>query len=287
MRALCLFGGGRNGSFEDGVLNGPQLAGAKYDIVGGVSTGAIGAAMLACLGLKGMDQRWVAITGTGCIYGNKDTLGIPVNEVADMIFGGGCGIYNHGPIQALIEKWIVPPLSLDCAVEYVDLGPGGGKQIVVAHLDGTFTGVPELPKGFAWKDFQKAVLASAMTPGLVDGVDGHMFDGGCMEMGPVEFLIKSGATEIDMILCDPYTPKLGFVGNPGDALGTVLRALQAVLHSEMLADVQVAIDAEHVNFKLFAPSTDLGDAANFDPKAIETNRALGAAAFPILARGLY
>src|SRR5581483_2332040 len=172
MKAIVLSGGGSKGAFEVGVLKQLLGSGLKPDGFYGTSVGALSAAAVAFGGLDPLVQTWLSIKGRSDIYGSKDSLGIPANEMADLFLGGGCGVYNSKPLQGLIAKLITGKPRMPVTVCRVSLVTSE-KQFIKATPDD-----PQLPL------FQKAVLSSATTPVLVDLVDDEWGDGGLRDITP-------------------------------------------------------------------------------------------------------
>lgn len=289
MRALVGFGGGRNGSFPMGVLNG-DLLGKSWDAYYGTSTSAICLAAIAHVGLKQTTDIWNGIKGTSDIYGSRG-IGIPgldnvidaIGTGVDLATGGGGGRYNHKPLEALIVKNIVGKPTVPVTVNRVSLATRR-QQMVTANPSGVYVNsnledpVTDLP------GFQQAVLSSAMTPGLVDLVAGKWADGGVREMGLVEKAIADGHTDITILLCDMYSDGSTAPTPVGNGIDTVLRALSCLTNQEMLDDIAVGLGNPNIHVTIYAPLVDLGDPADFDPKAIASNMALGMTAKPIIVK---
>lgn len=268
MKAVVLSGGGSKGAFEVGVLR--QLAGEGLnpDALYGTSVGALNASALAFCGLDRFTQTWLDLKDTSSVYGHKDALGVPINELADLFLGGGCGVYNSKPLQALIQRLITGKPSVPVTVCRVSLRTSQ-KQFVTATPDNPSLGL-----------FQKAVLSSASTPVLVDLVDDEWADGGLRDITPVRRAILDGATEVTVILCDPFTENIDLGGKVGDIIDTATRTVSCVIQQVFWDDIQTAIHAPGIHLTVFAPEIPLGDPAQFNPSLIREWIALGERARP-------
>jgi predicted acylesterase/phospholipase RssA len=171
-------GGGQQGAFGAGVLNGWSESGTRpeFDIVTGVSTGAL-LATHAFLGSaaddKVLEQAFTSISQED-IYLRHD--------LSDMIFGGNALVQTR-PLQKLIADLITPELLQRVAIAY---DQHRILLIATTNLDYSQTWVWNLsliakrggPK--ALETYRKALLASASPPVAFPPVEiaGHLFADG-------------------------------------------------------------------------------------------------------------
>lgn len=197
MRALVLSGGGSKGAFQIGVLKswmGDQ--GLDYDIMCGVSVGALNIAGLAHIA-KGdpkasiafLENFWLQhVTGTDAIYKRW----FPFGRLHSL---WKKSVYNSQPLIKLVKD----------NIDFSKIAHNGRKLAVGAvcldtgeHIFGT-----EQDANFAdW------ILASSSFPVFLTPIeiDGKLYsDGGLIQITPLGQAIRMGADEIDVIICsDPY-----------------------------------------------------------------------------------
>lgn len=204
MKALVLSGGGSKGAYQAGALQ--HILGTlrkQYDIICGVSVGAINAAYIAQFALgeevqaaNDMRDLWLNIN-TKDIYkrwfpfGRWHALWQP-------------SFYNSQPMTDLITKSISHERILK-SKKRVSVG-------AVSLSSGKYTIFGE-----GHPDFIKAVIASAAFPVMLSPIKiGNQLwsDGGSKEITPLRTAIEMGATEIDVIITSPETRIKLFFENP-------------------------------------------------------------------------
>ncbi len=204
MKALVLSGGGSKGAYQAGALQ--HILGTlrkQYDIICGVSVGAINAAYIAqfaageeALAAEEMKNLWLRID-TKDIYkrwfpfGRWHALWQP-------------SFYNSQPMTDLITKNISHERILK-SKKRVSVG-------AVSLSSGKYTIFGE-----GHPDFIKAVIASAAFPVMLSPIKiGNQLwsDGGSKEITPLRTAIDMGATEIDVIITSPETRIKLFFENP-------------------------------------------------------------------------
>lgn len=197
MRALVLSGGGSKGAFQVGVLKRWMGEwGLDYDIMCGVSVGALNVAGLALTpmgqpeqAINKLEQFWLSkVTGTDAIYKRW----FPFGRLHSL---WKKSVYDSSPLIKLVKD------NLDLS----KVASNGRKLAVGAvcldtgeHVFGT-----ELDPNFAdW------VLASSSFPVFLTPIeiDGKLYsDGGLVNITPLGQAIRMGADEIDVIVCsDPF-----------------------------------------------------------------------------------
>ena len=198
MRALVLSGGGSKGAFEVGVLKrwmGEQ--GLDYDIMCGVSVGALNVAGLAhtphgqpAKTIAWLEDFWLTkVTGSSVIYKRWFPFG-RLHSLWEK------SVYDSSPLIKLIKDNVDPFLVANngrkLAVSAVCLDTG-------EHVFGTEKD-PNFPD---W------VLASSSFPIFLTPIEigGKLYsDGGIVNITPLGQAIKMGADEIDVIICsDPWS----------------------------------------------------------------------------------
>lgn len=200
MRALVLSGGASKGAYQVGVLK--HLLGnleIKYDIIGGISVGAINAAYLGmhkhgqekqCI--KNLEILWRQLT-TDQIYVPWLNWPGALKYLSYIYALFKSSLYNSQPLREFIEKHYDPELIAN-----------SGKRLQVGAVS-LNTGEYRI---FA-EDFPQmvdAILASSSFPAAFCPIeiDGQLWtDGGVKEITPLKSVIKAGATEIDVIVTSP------------------------------------------------------------------------------------
>lgn len=272
MRALVLQGGGAKGAFQVGALK--HLMGdleIDYDIVCGVSVGAINGAWVAQTprgdekaGVAELERFWTSIS-------NRDVrkkwfawpLTVPWKP----------SVYNSKPLQDLLRKELNP-------------------EKIAASGRKFRAGAVSLTSGMykTWReddpDIIEGVLASSAFPGGLIPIrdDGHWWtDGGVRDQTPLNEAIKLGATTCDVILLGSLHMKRDNNHAEPNTLDVLLRSLdialneiakndleKAKLYNE-LVDAGQCPDKKRIALNVLSPSKDLGSTLDFDPDQVRAN----------------
>ena len=172
LNLLSLSGGGQNGAFGAGVLVGWRESGRRpqFDVVGGVSTGAL-LATHALLGTPAddavLEQMYTGIT-KGDIYKDRGLFSL---------LSGAASLADTAPLRALLVKYVTPETLQRVAEAYDD------NRLL-------FIGTTNIDYGQTWiwnmsliakagnlDLYRKVLLASASFPIVFPPVDidGHLF----------------------------------------------------------------------------------------------------------------
>ncbi len=179
LQILLLSGGGQNGAFSAGLLNGWTEAGTRpqFDIVTGVSTGAL-LSTHAFLGTPADDAALAEI------FTGIDKSDIYTENGILAIAAGATSLYDSSPLRALLERYITKEV-----IDRVGAAYDEGRRIYVGttNLEYNQTWVwnlgaiaSEARPGYE-KLYIDIILASASAPVAFPPVeiDGHLFaDGG-------------------------------------------------------------------------------------------------------------
>lgn len=272
MRALVLSGGGSKGAFQIGVLKrwmGDQ--GKDYDIMCGVSVGALNIAGLAHTP-KGCPEdaiAWLENFWLSKVIGNKSIYKrwFPFGRLHSL---WKKSVYNSEPLIKLVKN----------NIDLTSVANNGRKLAVGAvcldtgkHVFGT-----EQDSNFAdW------VLASSSYPIFLTPIEigGKLYsDGGLINITPLGHAIRMGADEIDVIICsDPWQEDLWHSDKKAAVPDQVVRSL--TLMSDQIAkfdieQIGLKNDLADINEKfrrvkvrVVIPSRPLGvDSLSFDPNDI-------------------
>lgn len=221
--ALVLSGGGAKGAFQVGVLDELIVRrGLKFDIVVGVSTGALQALAVAQNDVPVMLAEWLAIKKDSDIY-KKRLLGALGG------FLGGDAIYNAKPLRKILER---------VADEAKLRASGIQLRVGVANLaTGAFRAVDEqTPRIDDW------VYASCAMPVFFDpletvgphGVKEQWVDGGVRDVTPLSTALDLGARAVLVVRASP-PPQPGPVRTFPNLIKIGLRAVD-ILQSEVSAN---------------------------------------------------
>lgn len=201
---LVLSGGGQNGAFGAGLLNGWTQTGKRpqFRIVTGVSTGSL-IAPFAFLGSK-YDPLIKEFFTT---YSTKDIVRPTV--AAGLL--GGKSLTNSKPLASLIAKYITPEVLSEIAIEY---GKGRNLLIGTTNLDAgrpVIWNMGEIASQGTNRGldlFRKVVLASASIPGAFPPV---LIDVKSNDLSGKEMHVDGGTTDNAIFL--PFHANLNEILN--------------------------------------------------------------------------
>ncbi len=204
MRALVLNGGAEKGAYQAGVLK--YILGDKkihYDILCGVSIGAINAAFLAQFP-----------------YGKEKESAYELNSIWSSINQSDVykRWYPFGKLHSLWNKSFYDSSPLHNLIRNnlnIDKIRNNGKKVSVGAVSlssGKYTTFTQISDHFI-----DAVIASASFPGMFSPIkfmDQYWIDGGVKEASPIKQAIDMGATTIDIIMTSPKIRNKYFIENP-------------------------------------------------------------------------
>ncbi len=204
-KALVLSGGSVKGAFQAGAIMAVLDSGFVPDMIYGISVGALNGAFICSeagkdslsngvVSWKNIGQKLVDFW-TDNIRRPSDIVNIRWLSavVMNALFDSYNGLVDTAPLARLIRKHI--------SLESLRAAPAGLQIGTTNLLDGTLTLVdPTSPI------FNSYLLASASIPIVMPltYIGGQpLADGGVREIAPLSPAIKSGATEICAITCQP------------------------------------------------------------------------------------
>ena len=288
LNILSLSGGGQNGAFGAGFLIGWRESGKRpdFDIVGGVSTGAL-LATHALLGTPAddakLEEMYTQVTQDDIYLGRRLTA----------IISGTDSLKDTAPLRAMIAKFITAETLQRVAAAYED-----NRLLVVGttNVDYAQTWVWNMSliaKAGELELYRDVLLASASFPIVFPPVeiDGHLFVDGAARSNVV--VVGMGGTEKpNPPLHGPgnlYLIDNGRLNHPPQALRRALGSVAATTVSVMMdQSMQTAMTRSYFgarilgyNFNLVAipDEVDIGnDPLAFDPQqmraAFEAGRAM-------------
>lgn len=270
MRALVLSGGGSKGAFQCGALQHLLYdLETQYDIICGVSVGALNAAFLGQFS-KGKEKD--SFSEMYKLWSSIDTKSIYKRWFP---FGSWHAIwqqslYNSSPLTKLVNGAI----SLEKIRESQKLVSVGA----ISLSSGKYTIFNQSDD-----DFIEAVIASASFPGMLSPVkirDQWWSDGGIKEITPVKVAIELGAVDIDIICTSPNTRVKNFIEHP-TTIDILKRSLDLASDKIMSNDIDKALmynklseagcsDKRIIKLNLIRPKFNLIDnLLDFNPSKIQ------------------
>lgn len=271
--ALVLSGGGAKGAFQYMAEKyAREIKGYHWDVIAGVSVGALNGTMLAMGKIDKLDEIWQNITEEK-VYTGKLNLWSLIK-----IAFGAKSVYSNEPLGRLLQQEYDPEkFVIDLRVGAVSLKSG---EYV------TFT--PSHPY------FDRAVLASTAIPVVWEPVhvteEFHdMVDGGVRNISPLGDVLDTEPDEMVIINCSPVTPPR--IDRPlRNALDIGMHALEVVLNEIFITDVREFVRINHnvreaeahgitltnekgkpykyYDCKIIQPDFPLGDTMDFSKRAI-------------------
>lgn len=219
--ALVLSGGGARGAFQVGAeMYARQGKGYHWDIIAGVSVGALNGAMLAMHRYQRLMDIWNTITDSQVYTG-----GFSLPSVISLLLGAK-SFYGNGPLKKLMKQEFEAGKIID------DLRVG-----VVSLVSGEYI---QFTKEFL--ELPEALLASASIPVIWPPVEispehQSMVDGGVRNISPVGDVLELEPDEIVIINCSAEHPPL-LPQAPQDVLSIGLRALDIMQNEIFVNDVK-------------------------------------------------
>lgn len=277
MRALVLSGGGSKGAFQAGVLK--YLLGTRkiqYDIICGVSVGAINAGYLSMFKhgqegecAKGLLNLWSRLS-TKRVYKHWKPFGY-----AHALWKKS--LYNSAPLRDFLSEHM----------SVSDIRASGKKMRVGAVS--LSTGQYRL-FGEDYPDLLGAVLASSAFPAMLCPIllEGQWWtDGGVRNIAPLGAAFSLGADEVDVILTSPKNSDYSF-GKKASALKLAATSIDIMSTEIIENDITTAVltnrllDYEHMAGKVRAeinilrpPTSLIKNPLDFSPDKIKDMIAIG------------
>ncbi len=278
--ALILSGGGAKGAFQAGAEKyAREVKGYHWDIIAGVSVGALNGAMLAMEKYERLWQIWNSISNSQVYTG-----GFNLWSTIKLLFGAQ-SFYGNEPLYRLLKKELeVDKIQADLRIGSVSL------------VSGAYVEFRSTSPGLA-----KAVLASTVMPVIWPPVKvseefQFMVDGGVRNISPIGDVLDSDPDEIVIINCgaeaiDPMASP------PKTVVDIGMRTLDILLNELFVSDmrefmqinllVQQAADhgltltnssgkpLKYYDCKVIEPVSPLGDTLDFSKGSIQSSLVAG------------
>jgi NTE family protein len=273
--ALVLSGGGAKGAFQVGAEKyAREVVGYQWDLIAGVSVGALNGAMLASHKFQRLMELWNHLSRDQVLTGGFNLI-----SVIKLLFGSK-SFYGNEPLRQLIEKEFDPALVQD------DLRIGAVSLVSGEYVQFS-RGDPHL---------REALLASTAIPIIWSPVDvsrhyQSMVDGGVRNLSPLGDVLDEGPDEIIIINCNPQSPP-PLENPPQDILQIGLRTLDILLNELFINDLNMFQRINHLveeaarygvvlhnpsngkpyryfKCKIIEPDEPLGDTLDFSQASIQ------------------
>jgi NTE family protein len=281
--ALILSGGGAKGAFQCGAEKYAREArGYHWDIIAGVSVGALNAVMLAMEKYQRLFEIWNTISNDQVFTGGFNLI-----SAFKVLFLRQKSFYGNEPLRQMLHAEFEPEkLRVDLRVGTVSLVTGNYIQFRPgdAHLD-------------------KAVLASTVMPIIWSPVEispdlQNMVDGGVRNISPLGDVLDAEPDEIIVINCNrqaanplPVAPKnvveIGqrtldlllnelFISDLREFLRINALVKQAADQDVILVNPSTGMPFKYYECKIIEPVEPLGDTLDFSQVHVQRSLRLGA-----------
>ena len=225
--ALVLSGGGGKGAFQVGAEKYlREEKGYTWDIIAGVSVGALNGTMLAMEKYTRLEAIWKTICNNK-VYSGKFNL-----HTLWKLYRGAKSIYSNDPLAAIVEREVEP----DKIVKELRIG-------TVSLNSGRYT-----VYGGDDPNIKRAVLASTVVPIVwppqyVSSECQMMVDGSLRRFSPIGDVLDADPDEVVVINCWPKHPT-ALTNPPKNILDIALRALDISSSGIIYSDIH---EFTHIN----------------------------------------
>jgi len=280
--ALVLSGGGAKGAFQCGAEKyAREVKGYHWDIIAGVSVGALNGVMLAMGKYQRLFEVWNSISNNQVYTG-----GFNLWSAVKLLFGAK-SFFGNEPLQRLLKQELeLDKIQADLRIGAVSLVTG---EYVEFHA-----GSPGLAD---------AILASTVMPIIwtpVDILPDHhsMVDGGVRNISPIGDVLAAEPDEVVIINCSPESSDT-LPGPPADIGKIGLRTLDILLNELFRSDMSEFVRINHLvqqagahgltlyhptngralkyyDCKIIEPEAPLGDTLDFSQASVQVSLKAGA-----------
>ena len=277
-KALVLSGGGAKGAFQIGAEQyAREVKGYTWDVIAGVSVGALNGAMLAMQKYDRLLEIWNTVSDEKIYTGGFNLL-----SGLKILFRGDKSFYDNEPLKKQIMQEVEPDkFKVDLRIGAVSLQ--SGEYVIFKPGD------PQLAE---------AILASTVMPIIWTPVDisptyQSMVDGGVRNASPLGDVLDADPDEIVVINCGCRTPvpqpqpphsivDIGgrmlaimlnemFVGDMQEFLRVNALVQEAAAQGATLLHPSNGRPLKYVELKIIEPDhdSDLGDTLDFSQPSVQ------------------
>jgi NTE family protein len=272
--ALVLSGGGAKGAFQlMAEKYAREVKGYHWDMIAGVSVGALNAMLLAQEKYARLEELWRNITREQVYTGKLNFWAIL------KIAFGAKSVYSNDPLWKIIQQEYEPDkITTDVQVGAVSL------------MLGQYLRFRPVDPGF-----ERAVLASTSIPLVWSPVDvstlyPQMVDGGVRNISPLGDVLDADPDEVVIINCDPEEPPVRITPFR-NAVDIGIHTLEIMMNETLVTDIRefirinrnvqeaaaagVTLHKEngdpykYYDYKLIQPDENLGDTLDFSKEVIQ------------------
>ncbi len=278
--ALVLSGGGAKGAFQVGAEKyAREVKGYQWNIIAGVSVGALNGVMLAMGKYQRLFEIWDTISNDRVYTGGFNLL-----SVIKLIFGAK-SFFGNEPLKRMLVQEIEPDkITADLRIGTVALVTGEYRQFTATD--------PHLVE---------AILASTVMPIVWEPVNvspalRSMVDGGVRNVSPVGDVLDDDPDEIVIINCGSENAS-ALARPPENIIEIGGRTLDILLNELFVSDMSEFLTINHLvqeaaaqrvtlhstngrplkyfECKIIEPDTPLGDTLDFSQQAIQQSLRAG------------
>ena len=182
--ALVLSGGGSRGAYQVGAWRALEELGIKFDMVVGVSVGALNGGMVVQGNQVLAEELWRKVEANNVF--KVEAGAQPIDYAAEAIKQGGV---SSAPLQRLADKYIPDEAIRKSPIDF------GLLTIEVPAYKPHYLWKDEIPDG---KIAEFVVASATVFPGIkpkvIDGVS--YIDGGSINVMPIHMAVERGATKV-------------------------------------------------------------------------------------------
>lgn len=257
MRALVLSGGGARGAWQAGAVRALVERGHQWDVIAGLSVGAINGIFLAmyapaeqAAGARALERLWFSIGGNASVY--RPWLW---GRIAALWKGG---MYDTAPLERLLREHFDPERLRTSGVRLRigAVGFGSGRYRCVTEA------TPDL---LSWV-MASAAFPVAFPPRWIDG-EGWI-DGAVRLTTPIRDVLADGPESIDVVLTSPLTGETALVpvARAHNALDVAVRSESLRVDAVFRGDLRGVRIPSGTRVRVYAPRTPLAmDTLDFEP----------------------
>ena len=252
-RALVLAGGGGKAAFQIGVVREMQTRGLNFDVICGVSAGALNGSMIAQGRLDYLEQTWRGIKEFGDVF--------VVNPWSWLPWKSHRSLFTPGKILKLAQQEaLAHPYQCALRVKATDLVTG--ESVVTDEKD---------------PDLGTMILASASIPLILPPVahkNWVLVDGGVRDSTPLKEAIDFGADEVHVVLTNPEHLQLENRDYESDPVVVLTRSAEIVGHAMFRHDIDLCLSKNEepgyrrIDLRIYQPEKYIGNVLDFSQTII-------------------